>query len=409
MPFTDRQISALKPKTSRYEKMEPGRTGLGIRVTPNGSKTWAYRYRFGGEQRRMVFGSYPNMPLSKAHKALADAKDKLRAGIDPGAEISKTREAERNAETVGMVVEQFILLHVKRPTEKKPNGLRTAAEIERIFNIYVLPTWTERPFKEIRRSDVTLLLDEIENGRGGVMADRTLAMLSKMFNWYAIRHDDYISPIVRGMARTKPKDRARKRILSDDEIRLLWAVWSEAGTFGAMMQIGLLTGQRRAKFSAVRWQDIDLETGLWTLLTEPGEKNNPGYLTLPAMALEIIRAQPVVKGNPHVFAGRGRAAVNGFSKLKRGLDEKSTKANGGEPLPNWTVHDLRRTAKSLMVRAGVPLDISERVLGHVIGGVAGIYDRHPYLKEKADAMVKLAALVERIINQSSDNVIANAG
>ena len=81
MPFTDRQIAALKPRSARYEMMEPGRTGLGMRVTSSGVKTWTFRYRFDGEQRRMVFDAYPKMGVAKAHGALADARDRLRTGV----------------------------------------------------------------------------------------------------------------------------------------------------------------------------------------------------------------------------------------------------------------------------------------------------------------------------------------
>jgi integrase len=76
-----------------------------------------------------------------------------------------------------------------------------------------------------------------------------------------------------------------------------------------------------------------------------------------------------------------------------------------EPLPHWTLHDLRRTARTLMARAGVRPDISERVLGHVIAGVEGVYDRHSYEAEKRDALEKLAALVKRIVNPPPANVL----
>lgn len=404
MPFTASKIASLKPKTARYEVPEPGRTGLSIRVTPRGVMTWAFRYRHKGKQKRMVLGSYPLMGLAKANAALANAKVKLREGIDPGAEIAEARTTARNAKTVGDVVENFILHYVKKPTDKKPNGLRSASEIERIFNVYVLPSWKDRTFEEIHRGDVMDLLDEVET-RGVVMADHVLSALSKMFNWYALRHPKYNTPIVKGMGRADNNERKRKRVLDNDEIKLLWPLWTQSGAFGAMLQIALLTGQRRSKIVKMTWADIDLETGLWTLQTEKGEKSNPGILTLPSMAMDIIRAQPVVKDNPHVFTGRGRTPINGFSKAKRSLDEKVAEASDGEPLPNWTIHDLRRTARSLMAKAHVRSDISERVLGHVISGVEGIYDRYDYADEKADALVTLAAMVGGIVNPPTGNVV----
>ena len=84
--------------------MNPGRTGLGMRVTPTGVKTWTFRYRFEGNQRRMMSDTYPAMGMAKAHVALADAKEKLRTGGDPGAVVAEARAVERNAETVADLV-----------------------------------------------------------------------------------------------------------------------------------------------------------------------------------------------------------------------------------------------------------------------------------------------------------------
>ena len=122
--------------------------------------------------------------------------------------------------------------------------------------------------------------------------------------------------------------------------------------------------------------------------------------------LGVVEAQPEVDGCDYVFRSRAKTPFSGFAKSKAALDRAVYKAmqdragNGAEvdPLPNWTLHDLRRTAKTLMVRAGVRPDISERVLGHVIAGVEGTYDRHSYADEKLDALEKLAAMIERILN-----------
>ena len=147
----------------------------------------------------------------------------------------------------------------------------------------------------------------------------------------------------------------------------------------------------------MRWED--LEDGIWTIpVEEPREKVNAGALELPKLALDIIDAQPNVEGNPYVFAGRGKKAFNSFSDGKEDL-------HAAAPIAPWVIHDLRRTARSLMARAGVRPDIAERTLGHVIAGVEGVYDRHGYIDEKAEALAALAALVERILQGQSDNVV----
>jgi integrase len=203
------------------------------------------------------------------------------------------------------------------------------------------------------------------------------------------------------MARTKPAERKRERVLSDDEIRLLWPILGTRGSFGALLQIALLTGQRREKLVTMRWANVSVD-GVWTIPAEAREKGTAGSLTLPEMALKIIRAQPRIEGTPFVFSGRLKGQhFNGFSRAKRDLDGEIAKRGTMAP---WLVHDLRRTARSLLSRAGVRPDISERVLGHIIAGVEGVYDRHSYELEKKDALERLAALVETILRPPADNV-----
>jgi integrase len=137
---------------------------------------------------------------------------------------------------------------------------------------------------------------------------------------------------------------------------------------------------------------------VWTIRTEPREKSNAGVLKLPALALEIIQAQPRFASNDFVFAGN-KAAKSLEHRDKLAFDKLSGVAE-------WRLHDLRRTARSLMSRAGVLSEHAERVLGHVIPGVEGVYDRHKYFDEKADALRKLAALIERIVDPpAADNVV----
>ena len=174
------------------------------------------------------------------------------------------------------------------------------------------------------------------------------------------------------MKRTSAKERARDRILNDDEIR---AVWKAAdGTFGDMVKLLLLTGQRREKVAAMRWQDISID-GEWNVPEGDREKGVGGSLVLPALAADIIRARPRYASSPYVFTGRGGSHLSGYSKAKTQLDERAK-------IAEWRLHDLRRTARSLMSRVGVRPDIAERVLGHVQPGVQGVYDRQGLAKKR---------------------------
>jgi integrase len=291
------------------------------------------------------------------------------------------------------VAENYLARHVRA------NGLRSESEITRILQNQVYPMWKERAFEDIRRGDVARLLDTVQDTSGPGAADHALAVVRGVMNWHESRSDDYTSPIARNMRRTDAKARKRSRILDDAELRAVWAVAKANGTFGAIVRLALLTAQRREKLAALKWEDVTVD-GVWNIATEEREKGNAGALVLPDAALDIIRSQPRVGDNPYVFAGRGDGHFRGYSPCKRKFDKQLA------DLPRWTLHDLRRTARSLMARAGVRPDVGERVLGHVLTGVEGIYDRHTYRDEKAEALRRLAGLVETILNPpAGENVV----
>jgi integrase len=224
------------------------------------------------------------------------------------------------------------------------------------------------------------------------MADKTLSILSRVFNWHAARTDDFYSPIVRGMARTKPSERARARILNDDEIRVVWRVAGAAGPFGRLLRFLLLTGARRTEAAAMPWAELSGADS-----TLPGPRNKTKLELLRPLSKAALASLGDPGAGPFVFSTDGGAtALSNYSKFKREFDRVVT-AQLGAPLPRWTLHDLRRSARSLMSRAEVPTDHAERCLGHMIGGVRGVYDRHEYRAEKAEAYAKLARLIDRII------------
>jgi integrase len=246
---------------------------------------------------------------------------------------------------------------------------------------------------------VALLLDAVEQRSGPVAADKLLAILSKLFNWWATREDSFASPIVRGMARTSPRARVRTRVLDDAEIRLVWKVASETPVFGAFLQLALLTGQRRTKISTMRWDQIT-RSGEWTIPAAPREKGTGRKLQLSTLAMEILRSQPRENGNPFVFPSRDKngkpTSIAGYSDLKERFD-RSVAACAGYTLPNWTIHDLRRTARTSLSRCKVPREISRMVLGHALPGVDGIYDQYSYWDDKADALQRLSERIEAIL------------
>jgi integrase len=269
--------------------------------------------------------------------------------------------------------------------------LRSAKWRKSALERHVYPTLGARPIAEIRRSEIVRLLDRIEEASGAAMATLTLAIIRKVMNWHASRTDDFLSPIVRGMARTQEK--ARDRVLSDDELRKVWG--NANGVFAAYVRFLLLTAARRNEAAHMTWAEI--EGSDWLL---PASRNKTGVdlvRPLSRAARQILEALP--RPGSFVFTTNdGLKPISSLSLFKSQLDA----ASGTE---GWTLHDLRRTARSLMSRAGVPTDHAERCLGHVIGGVRGVYDRHEYHAEKEQAFEALAAIIERIVTDAQADVV----
>jgi integrase len=379
--MTDKGVAALKPRAQRYAVGDPELRGHWIRVQPSGAKSYVAVTRTpDGKQLWTTVGTTDAMSIDAARERARAILQRVRAGLPA---------VEPKAETFAAVVANWLKRHVEA------NALRSSREIARLLAVHVLPVWQDREFTSIRRSDVAALLDHVEDHHSARQADYVLNVVRSVMNWYATRHDDYNPPIVRGMKRQKVATRAR--VLDDAELRAIWQAAERNGTFGAIVRMCLLTAQRSRKVAAMKWPDI--ENGAWSVPKEPREKDTGGTLVLPPMARTIVEAQPRLASNPHVFAGRGSGPYRGFSAGKVALDAQRAKET-----PQWQIHDLRRTARSLMSRAGVRPDIAERVLGHAIGGVEGIYDRHAYRDEKAHALARLAALVDGIVHQR-DNVL----
>jgi integrase len=377
--LTDRGVAALKPHAKRRTVADPECRGHYIRVHPSGKKAF-YAVTRGpdGKQRWVENGDASVVKIAAARVKAREILSRVHAGLPA---------VEPKGDTVAAVVANWLKRHVEA------NGLRTEREIRQLLERDVLSAWGARPFVSIHRSDIASLLDTVEDGHGKRQADKVLTIVRSVMNWHASR-TDFNPPTTKGMNRQSLHAQQRGRVLSDNEIRAVWRAADAAGPFGGVVQLCLLTAQRRTKVLRMTWAQI--EGSVWTLPYEPREKPNACTLTLPPLAMAVIAKQPRVVGNDHVFAGL-RGPLGALGKPKR-------KLNAASGVSNWVLHDLRRTARSLMSQARVPRDIAERVLGHTIRGVAGVYDRYAYRDEKADALAKLAALIDSIVNPR-ENVV----
>jgi integrase len=374
--LTDRFCGGAKPRDGELQTdyFDAQVSGLALRVSET-YKSWTLHYTLGGKRRRLTFGAYPSISLASARTRADEAKATIAQGRDPQAIATETLQA-------------ICELYMARDGSK----LRSAEWRKSALERHVYPVLGSRPIAEIKRSEIVRLLDRIEEGSGPSMATLTLAVIRKIMNWHASRSDDFLSPIVRGMARTT--EQARDRTLSDDEIRKVWAA-TNSGMFSTYVRFLLLTAARRNEASEMTWAEID--GGDWTLPAARNKTKVDLVRPLSRAAREIIEALP--KRGSFVFTTNdGLKPISSLS-LEKGKLDAATGTKG------WTLHDLRRTARSLMSRAGVPTDHAERCLGHVIGGVRGVYDRHEYHREKAQAFEALATLIDRIVSGTEGAVV----
>jgi integrase len=374
--LNDNQVAALPRKGKRYNYADPEMRGLYLRVSPDKATPTSYAAVArdpDGTQHWVTLGTVETLTIELARELAREAIQRVKAG-KPASESAKP--------TVRDVTAEWLERHVVK------NGLRSGKSLKRVIDVCIVPRIGDRIFAELKRSDIAKLLDAIEDNSGPQMADSVLAVLRSIGRWVQSRDDAYNAPFTSRMARTPKAQRERERILTDAEIG---AVWKVDGIYAAAVKLLLLTAQRNDKVGSMRWHDI--QGDVWTIRTEPREKGNPGKLKLPAAALEILNALPRFADGPYVFPARNG---NGhFRGLTSGKSKTDFDAKCG--VTGWRIHDLRRTARSLMSRAGVPSEVAERVLGHSIRGVEGVYNRHQYFDEKAAALEKLAALVEQIM------------
>jgi integrase len=376
---------AEPPVTDRTIYWDTGLPGFGLVVTQSGHRSYCVQYRNGRRSRRMALKN--GLSLAAARREAKAIIGTVAKGGDPLGDKRKAAEAQGNS--VRSIAEKYF--------QREGKQLRSMEQRRKVFERLIFPKLGSRDIADVRRSEIVSLLDKIEDERGARMAHVALAYLSKLFNWHAKRNDEFRSPIVRGMGRVNAKERARARFLSDDELRAVWAAAEASGAlFDRYVQFLLLTAVRRAEAAGMIRAEL---TGPDWVIPAPRMKGKREFLLpLSGAALGILAKLPAIgKPDGFVFTHDGGRPLSGYT-LGKALLQKRSGTTG------WTLHDLRRTARSLMSRAGVSTDHAELCLAHVIGGVRGIYDRYGYREEKRLAFEALAAQIDRIL-QPAANVV----
>lgn len=377
--LTDMMVRRMTPpRTGRRETWDMLLSGFGLRCSSSGAKAFVLLTRFRGKPIRLTW-KYP-------HNTLAQARDHARAALQAIERGEDPRDLKRLASLRSSDVFEVVAVEFVEKWSKEFK--RTWREDERILTKYVVPKWKDRPITSITRIDVIALRDNVKTENGPIQANRVLSTVKKLFAW-SLDEGRLDRHPAAGVKKPSP-ERSRERALKDAEIKALWRGWEVIGfPSGSAMQILLLTGARRGEVQRMAWDEIDLDAATWTVPADRVKVKLPLIVPLSSMAVDILKGVPRFDGCGFVFT-RGRRAIGDWSNTVT----TSTELAG---VTGWRIHDLRRTMRTGLSKLGVASEIAERAIGHKIGGVIEVYDRHAYLDEKRDALERWAAHVQQVV------------
>ena len=387
--FTARSVAALKPPANgQRDVWDPGFPRFGLRITDRGRRVWVVRYRAKGRHRRLTLGQYPDLTLADARKQARDVLHAVANGKDPAAQ----KATDRLAETVGELATEYLDRHAK-PRKK------SWREDERIIETELLPRWKHRKVRELTRREVRALLDTIAERPAPIMANRVLALVRKMMN-FALEHDWIdANPAVKI---PRPGDeRARDRVLTNDELRKVWTAFeAEPPLQQAFCKLRLLTAQRGGELRLMQWTDVDLHSAWWTIPAEQAKNGLSHRVPLSPTAKTILENLQKVTGESRwVFPSPMRSGP--LVEIKKVI--RNVQAGTGIAFRG---HDLRRTAASRMAGSGVNRLVIAKVLNHAETGVTAVYDRHSYDAEKRTALDGWARELEAILAEGDNETVA---
>jgi integrase len=367
------------PEGRRAEYFDEGLRGFSVRVSPAGRKSFCVLYRSGRRLRRYTLGTYPVLSLSRARTLARAALAEAAMGGDPALAKRARREASSFAELADEYLERYA-----RPNKK------SWGEDERRIRTNLLPAFRHRPASDISRADVRELLDEIVLRGAPFEANATHALVRKMFNW-AISRDLVEKNPCFGLPRPA-KARQRHHVLSEADLCTFWAALSkESVPIRTSLKLRLLTAQRGREVLTLRWEDVELETGWWTIPAERTKNGLPHRVPLAASAMRLLGE--LERSSSWVFPNRaGDGPVPSTQKAIERIRRRAGIELRG--------HDLRRTAASYMTSMGIPRLVVAKILNHIETGVTAVYDRYSYDREKREALetwaTRLVTLVEDV-------------
>jgi integrase len=400
--ITKRSVDALISSGQHDILWDDSIKGFGAKRTKAGAVSYVLQFRMGGREsktRRYTIGSHGSPWTPATARAEAERLAILIAqGIDPG-----EAERQRRRESVDLAFDNYSDRFAEACVGE---GWRRL--VKRSLELHVKPVLGTKPLPNLTRIDIVAVFDRMPRAQIANIRN-VFAVLRRLLRWAVSRGDIDRSPM-EGME-TPPPVKPRDRWLSDEELGRIWmAAPNTHSCFGPIIRLLIVTGQRREEVSSLRWEELNRKDLLWTLPGERAKNGEPNRIPLNELAVAIldeVAGSAIWPRSGRMFTTSRGGRFTGYSKGKIKLDLLMSQ-DGREPLPDWRLHDLRRTLATGFQRLGVRFEVTEAVLNHVGGsraGVAGIYQRHDWKDEKREAMKSwndhLAAII-RLANMARD-------
>jgi integrase len=411
-------LDSVPPTGMRRTIPVGGVPGLSVIIHPSGKKVFSLFYRANGKGRRYKIGPYPIVSIVEARQRAMKLLNKVADGADPARERKEARQVVTDTvETVGaMFLERYV----------KAKGLRSHDQFQRHLERYLNPRLGGIAIREVTRRRVIETVDDIAAKHGSTMARRTYATLRSLFRW-AVRRDILPASVCVDIEMPGTLKRGT-RVLSDAELMTVWRACTRLDPINAAyLRLLMLTGQRRREIAGLRRSEIN-EAERVAIIDVVRMKGGLSHaVPLSPLAVQLIASMPKVmtldgKGRTvlcdHVFCTgyRGDKPINNFSELKVYTDravlaelqaqaiDKGMNPDKVEPMPRWTLHDLRRTVRTNLSKLGVSPEIAERVVAHLPSGIRAVYDHYQFLPEKRQALEAWAAYLTQIVSDTGKPV-----
>ena len=395
MPLTDTALKALKPKGKIYSVADE--RGLSVEVYPTGGIVWRFRYRLAGKYEKLTLGKYPALSLKNARIKRDEAAALVAVGASPAQQKQLAKVAAADSTTVRDFAERYF--REIQTKDRKDNTIP-----RRYLDKDILPFVGDKPMRDVTTEDVRSIIWRKKDHGFDAAAGQIRGVLKRLCDYAVTCGLMPTNPVLALPMRHVHKSVSRDRALSPDEIRLFLRAALASNIrrqFKVALHLILLTMVRKSELLLARWDDVHLDVAEWHIPAENSKTGKPHivYLSRQSVALfEELRA--LAGGSELVMPGRG-TLTKPFAH--NAINTALKKALQGQDVPAFTIHDLRRTASTLLHENGWASDVVEKALNHTIGGVRGVYNRAEYADQRREMLQFWADFIEKLV--STGNVI----